>query len=72
MHELEDGSRVLFRKDFGDKSHSIGGPFQGQGKIDHYNVQIQNPSGKTIENMHIVPDGKGGYTWWGKDGVVKP
>jgi hypothetical protein len=37
-------------------------------------VQIPEPGGgvKIIENVHIVPDGKGGYTWFGKDGGVKP
>ena len=71
MHQLDDGTKVLFRKDFGDQAHNLGGPFQGKGKIDHYNVQIQNAKGKTIENLHIVPDGKGGFVRWGKDGVVK-
>ena len=71
MHELDDGTRVLFRKDFGEQAHSLGGPFKGKGKIDHYNVQIQNAKGKTIENLHIVSDGKGGFIRFGKDGVIK-
>ncbi len=33
----------LFRKDFGNKAHKLGGPFKG----------------------------KGGFTSWGKDGVIK-
>ena len=77
MTTLNDGTRVLFRKDFGDQAHSfLKGPFSGKGKIDHYNIQIQKPSvqiGKkpeTIENIHIVPT-KTGITAWGKDGVVK-
>jgi len=67
--ELEDGSRVMFRKDFGAQAHPVGGPFKGAGPIDHYNIEIQvmKPNGtvKTIENIHAVPDGKGGYIWWG-------
>ena len=71
MHELEDGTRVLFRKDFGEQAHKLGGPLQGKAKVDRYNIQIQNSKGKTIENLHVVPDGKGGFLRWGKDGVVK-
>lgn len=73
MHVLGDGTKVIFRKDFGVEAHAIGGPFQGLGKIDHYNVEIQRSYGKKIiENIHIVPDGKGSFIWFGKDGVVKP
>ena len=72
MTTLEDGSRVLFRKDFGNKAHAVGGPFQCAGKIDHYNVELQSASGKTLQNLHIVPDGKGGFISWVKDGVIKP
>jgi RHS repeat-associated protein len=72
MTTLEDGTRVLFRKDFGDRAHAVGGPFQGAGKINHYNIEIQSASGKTRENLHLVPDGEGGFVWWGKDGVIKP
>ena len=49
----------------------VGGPYQGQGVIDHYNIEIQKPSGKSIENIHVVPTENGNYTWWGKDGNVK-
>lgn len=71
MATLEDGTRVIFRKDFGDKAHAIGGPFQGAGRIDHYNIEVQSATGKIIENVHVVPNGKGGFTWWGKDGAIK-
>ncbi|VEE60405.1 Cell wall-associated polypeptide CWBP200 [Shewanella putrefaciens] len=71
MYQLDDGTKVLFRKDFGDQAHNIGGPFQGKGAIDHYNVQIQNARGKTIENLHIVPNGTEGFIRWGKDNVIK-
>lgn len=40
-----------------------------------YNIEIQIPkangSVKTIENLHVVPNSSGGFTWWGKDGVTK-
>jgi RHS repeat-associated protein len=72
MTTLEDGSRVLFRKEFGSRAHALEGPLKGAGKIDHYNVELQSASGKTLQNLHIVPDGRGGFVWWGKDGVVKP
>ncbi|GHT96804.1 hypothetical protein AGMMS49545_22840 [Betaproteobacteria bacterium] len=77
MAVLDDGTRVIFRKDFGAEAHRLGGPFRGAGKIDHYNIEIQvpkhDPRGgvNIIENVHVVPDGKGGYTWWGTDGVIK-
>jgi hypothetical protein len=76
MTVLDDGTKVIFRKDFGAQAHPVGGPFQGKGAIDHYNIEIQAPrtssSGvKTIENIHLVPDGQGGFTWFGKDGVIK-
>lgn len=71
MHVLDDGTRILFRKDFGNKAHHLGGPFQGKGKVDHYNVEVQDARGKIIENIHLVPDGKDGFVRWGKDGVVK-
>jgi hypothetical protein len=75
MAVLDDGTRVIFRKDFGEQAHALRGPFQGQGRIDHYNIEIQipKPNGHTdiIENIHVVPDGQGGFTWWGKDGVIK-
>ncbi|GHU04745.1 hypothetical protein AGMMS49960_20810 [Betaproteobacteria bacterium] len=77
MVVLDDGTRVIFRRDFGAEAHRLGGPFQGAGKIDHYNIEIQVPKPGSrggvniIENVHVVPDGKGGYTWWGTDGVIK-
>lgn len=71
MTTLKDGTRVIFRKDFGEQAHAIGGPFQGLGKVDHYNIEVKSAAGKTIENIHAVPDGSGGFTFWGKDGVIK-
>ena len=75
MYTLDDGTRLIFRKDFGDKAHPIGNIFQGKGAIDHYNIEVQIPrangSVRIIENLHIVPNSSGGFTWWGKDGVTK-
>lgn len=72
MTTLADGTRVLFRKDFGKKAHELPGPFEGKGKVDHYNVEVQSKSGKKkLEDLHLVPDGKGGLTIFGKDGVIK-
>jgi hypothetical protein len=71
MHELDDGTKILFRKDFGSKAHSLGGPYQGRGVTDHYNVQVQNSKGKTVENLHLVPDGNGGMVVWGIDEVIR-
>jgi filamentous hemagglutinin len=74
MTVLEDGTKVIFRKDFGANAHAVGGPYQGQGNIDHYNIEIQVPKTKgvrIIEDVHIVPDGNGGYVWWGKNKEVK-
>ncbi|GHU12312.1 hypothetical protein FACS1894185_6650 [Betaproteobacteria bacterium] len=36
-------------------------------------IQIPKPNGgvRAIENIHIVPDGQGGFIWFGKDGVIK-
>ncbi|ROV53655.1 hypothetical protein EGS38_11800, partial [Neisseria chenwenguii] len=75
MHTLNDGTRLIFRKDFGSQAHPIGNIFQGKGAINHYNIEVQIPrangSVRTIENLHIVPNSSGGFTWWGKDGVTK-
>ena len=72
MTELENGTKILFRKDFGEKSHKIGGPYKDQGKVDHYNTEVQKPNGNKSEDIHIVSDGNGGYIWFGNNGVVKP
>ncbi len=31
MHQLDDGTKVLLRRDFGDQAHNLGGPFLGKG-----------------------------------------
>ncbi|EGY53368.1 hemagglutinin/hemolysin family protein, partial [Neisseria shayeganii 871] len=75
MYVLDDGTRVIFRKDFGNQAHPIGNIFQGKGNINHYNIEVQIPKAnggvRVIENLHIVPNSSGGFTWWGKDGVIR-
>jgi len=36
-------------------------------------VQIPKARGgvRVIENIHIVSNSSGGFTWWGKDGVIR-
>jgi hypothetical protein len=34
MIVLDDGTEVIFRKDFGEQAHPVGGLFQGKGAID--------------------------------------
>jgi len=62
---LENGSKVVFRKDFGDKAHRIKGYV---GNINHYNVEIHTPIKGRIErydistNIHIIIDELGNVT----------
>lgn len=57
---LEDGSKVVFRRDIGTHAHGLPGKYRGQGKIDHYNIEIQVPNlrGKfeVKENIHLILD----------------
>ena len=75
MYTLTDGTRVIFRKDFGANAHPIRNIFPGKGSIDHYNIEVQIPKARggvrVIENLHIVPNSSGGFTWWDKDGVIR-
>ena len=60
IRTLEDGTKIIIRKDFGENAHNLGKPFNE--KMDHYNLEIQVPfknGYKTIENIHIVPTEKG-------------
>ena len=71
IRTLEDGTKIIIRKDFGENAHNLGKPFNE--KMDHYNLEIQVPfknGYKTIENIHIVPTEKG-YIWYGKDKIIK-
>ena len=68
--QLADGTKILFRKE----AHPFNNhpEFKGKGNIEHYNIEIQVPKqgvrnqfrtgNKKIEDIHIIPDGKGGYT----------
>jgi len=31
----------------------------------------QEPKRFLLENIHAVPDESGGFTFWGKDGIIK-
>ena len=59
---LDDGSKVIFRRDIGEHAHSIGKDYPNP--TDHYNIEIHtaNPArpGKFTpqENVHIVVDDK--------------
>jgi hypothetical protein len=71
---MDNGTSVLFRKDFGNDNHDVNGPYRGQGPIDHYNIEVQVPGTrgvKKVENLHMVPDGQGSYVIWGIDGKVR-
>jgi hypothetical protein len=73
MTTLEDGTKVIFRRDFDEfANHPVG----NMGNINHYNIQLQRYStgGKNVkvENIHIVPKDDGSFIWWGNDKVVKP
>lgn len=75
MYALNDGIRVIFRRYFSDKVYTIRNIFLGKWGVDQYNikVQIQKVIGgvKVIDNLHINPNLSGGFTWWGKDGVIR-
>jgi len=57
---LDDGSKVIFRRDIGEHAHPIGKDYSNP--VDHYNIEIHaaNPArpGKFTpkENVHIVVD----------------
>uniref|UniRef100_A0A7U3YCS3 Pre-toxin TG domain-containing protein n=1 Tax=Geobacillus sp. (strain Y4.1MC1) TaxID=581103 RepID=A0A7U3YCS3_GEOS0 len=58
---LDDGSKVIFRRDVGEHAHPIGKKYRQP--VDHYNVEIHVPtkSGrwKQKENFHIIIDNNG-------------
>jgi hypothetical protein len=55
---LDDGSKVIIRKDFGSKAHSIGKKYPKP--VDHYNfeIQVKTPRGKwkVKKNYHFIMD----------------
>lgn len=70
--ELHDGKMLIFRKDFGEHSHTMSGPFTGKGKIEHYNIEIRpakrfGVSKKPIEDFHIVPQKNGNILMFNKN-----
>lgn len=62
---LDDGTRVIFRKDFGEQAHPLNGKLFGNKDINHYNIEIKQPATqigqkeKTIQDFHIVPQKNG-------------
>ena len=57
---LNDGSKVIFRRDIGEHAHNLYPKYPLGTKTDHFNIEIQKPNTqggfKTIENLHIVVD----------------
>lgn len=57
---LEDGTKVIFRRDVGENAHSIGKTYPQP--TDHYNVEVHVPdpvkTGRynSIQNMHVIVD----------------
>lgn len=57
---LEDGTKVIFRRDIGEHAHPIGKNYPEP--VDHYNVEVHSPDptrpGKFIpkQNAHIIVD----------------
>jgi len=54
MTELEDGYKMIFRRDVGEFAHPIGSKYPNA--IDHYNIELQNSFGNIKFNMHIIVD----------------
>ena len=70
--DLNDGTKVVFRKDFRDQAHTLSGPFTGKGDINHYNIEIRpakrfGASKKPIEDFHIVPQKNGDLLLFNKN-----
>ncbi len=67
MTVLDNGDRLIFRKDVGEFAHSIGKKYPNP--VDHYNIDIQKQyikkSGKfgheNFYKMHIIIDETGDY-----------
>jgi|GEM_PF-1536176 len=57
---LEDGTKVIFRRDIGEHAHPIGKAYREP--VDHYNIEVHSPHptrpGKYIpeQNAHIIID----------------
>ncbi len=70
-YDLDDGSRVIFRADYGNNAHTM--PGRGYSSpIDHFNIEVHKPNGNggyskiKNSNMHIVPLDNGGFDIWFK------
>ena len=46
---VEDGIQILFRNDTGTRAHKLGKHFPKGKKISHYNVEIKEMTGKTMQ-----------------------
>ena len=61
--KLEDGSKVIFRKDFGKSAHPIRPKFPNS--VNHYNIEIHKPIRgqpnrfEQVYDGHIIVDSKG-------------
>ncbi|REE81238.1 RHS repeat-associated protein [Paenibacillus taihuensis] len=55
--ELEDGWKIIFRKDVGDHAHPIRPEYPDP--VDHFNIEIQNAYGNIKYNLHIIVDEAG-------------
>jgi RHS repeat-associated protein len=57
---LKDGSKVIFRKDFGPKAHPIGSKYPNP--VNHYNIEIHVPyrgGYKVTLDVHVIVDSAG-------------
>jgi len=70
---LNDGTKVIIRKDFGENAHKLGNPINSANAVDHYNLEVQVPyrnGYRKIEDIHIIPT-EDGYKWFGDDKMLK-
>jgi hypothetical protein len=55
MTELDDGSRVIFRRDFGEHAHGL---------PDHYNIEVQarqRRRHRVVHDLHLEVDAQGRF-----------
>jgi hypothetical protein len=59
---LDDGTKIIFRRDVGEHAHPIGRNYPDP--VDHYNIEVHTPDpsrpGRIIreQNVHIILDNK--------------
>ncbi|MBP3221008.1 MAG: hypothetical protein J6M43_03075 [Neisseriaceae bacterium] len=69
---LDDGTRVIFRKDFGEQAHPLKRKLFGNKDINHYNIEIKQPpkqigqKEKVIQDFHILPQPNGNHIMYDK------